>query len=258
MSVRFSAPEPKAQVHYCDHAISVVHSSLTFYIFDFSETTDPVEQNSTETLQEGRTQHLLPSSCFSGQSKKRWPPWLLIGRDIFGFSSETTERNSTDLDRQHDLIRPLPTLCFSGRLEMAALVSDWLRHFPLLLYNRWTEFHSVTLSIDQTLHQFFNPITDLDLIIEFDFLPNCETFPTFATGAACQQRTLTHQDTWSSPTLGLASVLMLRPISSELVLLPCVLSFGHPSVPFLNYYICLWSTFLWPLRFRQLLVRRLL
>ena len=116
--------------------------------------------------------------------------------------------------------RPLPTLCFSGRLEMAALVSDWLRHFPLLLYNRWTEFHSVTLSIDQTLHQFFNPITDLDLIIEFDFLPNCETFPTFATGAACQQRTLTHQDTWSSPTLGLASVLMLRPISSELVLLP--------------------------------------
>ena len=31
----------------------------------------------------------------------------------------------------------------------------------------------------------FDPITDLDLITEFDFLPNCERFHrTFATGAA--------------------------------------------------------------------------
>ena len=42
---------------------------------------------------------------------------------------------------------------------------------------------------------------------------------TFATDAACQQRTLTPPDTWSCPILGLASVLMLRPISPELVLL---------------------------------------
>ena len=47
----FSAPEPKAQVHYFDHALSVVRPSsvrpsLTFHIFDFSfETT---EQNSTK------------------------------------------------------------------------------------------------------------------------------------------------------------------------------------------------------------------
>ena len=44
----FSAPEPKAQVHYCDHALSVVRrpSSLTFHIFDFfSETT---KRNSTK------------------------------------------------------------------------------------------------------------------------------------------------------------------------------------------------------------------
>ena len=43
---------------------------------------------------------------------------------------------------------------------------------------------------------------------------------TAATGAACQQRTLTPPDTWSCPTLGLACVLMLRPIFSELVLSP--------------------------------------
>ena len=42
----------------------------------------------------------------------------------------------------------------------------------------------------------------------------------YATGAACQQSTLTPPDTWSCPTLGLACVLMSRPISPELVLSP--------------------------------------
>ena len=43
---------------------------------------------------------------------------------------------------------------------------------------------------------------------------------TYATGAACQQRTLTPPDTWCCPTLGLACVLMSRPISPELVSSP--------------------------------------
>ena len=37
---------------------------------------------------------------------------------------------------------------------------------------------------------------------------------------ACRQRTLTPPDTWSCPTLGLACVLMSRPISPELALSP--------------------------------------
>ena len=44
--ILFSAPESKAQVHYCDHALSVVRPSLTFNIFDFFSET--VEQNSTK------------------------------------------------------------------------------------------------------------------------------------------------------------------------------------------------------------------
>ena len=32
---------------------------------------------------------------FGPIGKKRWPPWPLIGWDIFDFSSETTEQNST-------------------------------------------------------------------------------------------------------------------------------------------------------------------
>ena len=80
----FSAPEPKAQVHFCDHVLSVVRrlSSLTFHIFDFSSKT--TEQNSmkldrkqdlwtelNETWQEARSQRPLPSLCFSGQSEKQ-------------------------------------------------------------------------------------------------------------------------------------------------------------------------------------------
>ena len=80
--------------------------------------------------------------------------------------------------------------------------------------------NTVTPSIDRTLHQFLT-ITDLDLITEFDFLPIVQGFHgTYATGAACEQRTLTPPDTWSCPTLGFACVLMSRPISPELVLSP--------------------------------------
>ena len=118
-----------------------------------------------ETWQEARTQHPLPSLCFSGRSEKqdgrpglwlaetfstsplkplngiqrnltgskistsstkfvlfgsigktRWPPWPLIGRDIFDFSSETTERKSTKLDRKQDL-NILYQVCFSSWSE---------------------------------------------------------------------------------------------------------------------------------------------
>ena len=68
----FSAPEPNAQVHYCDHALSVVHRpsvcpsivrpSLTFHIFDFFSET---------AWQEARSQRPLPSLCFFGPIEKQ-------------------------------------------------------------------------------------------------------------------------------------------------------------------------------------------
>ena len=84
----FSAPEPKAQVHYCDHALSAIHPSLTFHISNFSE---------------------------------------------------TAERNSTKLDRKQDLNVFYQVCVFLAdrKNKMAALASDWLRQFRLLL---WTEF----------------------------------------------------------------------------------------------------------------------
>ena len=67
----------------------------------------------------------------------------------------------------------------------------------------------------------FWPFTDLDLITAFDFLLIVWCFHrTVATGAACQQRTLTPPETSSCTTLGLACVIMSRPISPELVLFP--------------------------------------
>ena len=80
---------------------------------------------------------------FGPIEKTRWPPWPLIGWDIFDFSSETAERNSTKLNRKQDL-NVLYQVCVfrADRInKMAALASDWLRHFRLLLWNRWTEFN---------------------------------------------------------------------------------------------------------------------
>ena len=79
---------------------------------------------------------------FGPIGKTRWPPWPLIGWDIFDFSSETTERNSTNLDRKQDLNIFYQVCVFwaDRKNKMVALASDWLRHFRLLRWNRWTEF----------------------------------------------------------------------------------------------------------------------
>ena len=52
---------------------------------------------------------------FGPIGKTSWPPWHLIGKDIFNFSSETAVRNSTKLDRKGARSqRPLPSVCLSG------------------------------------------------------------------------------------------------------------------------------------------------
>ena len=77
--------------------------------------------------------------------KTRWLPWPLIGWDIFNFFSETTERNSTKLDRKQDLNFLYQVCLFRAdkKNKMAALASDWLRLFRLLLWNRSTEFNEI-------------------------------------------------------------------------------------------------------------------
>ena len=63
--------------------------------------------------------------------------------NIFDFFSETPEKNSTKLDRKQDLNVLYQVCVFRAdwKNKMAALASDWLRHFRLLHWNRWTEFN---------------------------------------------------------------------------------------------------------------------
>ena len=80
---------------------------------------------------------------FGPIGKTRLPPWPLIGWDIFNFFSETADRNSTKLDRKQDLNVLYQVCVFRAdrKNKMAALASDWLRHFRLLLWHRWMEFN---------------------------------------------------------------------------------------------------------------------
>ena len=92
----------------------------------------------------------------------------------------------------------------------------------------WMTIYSDTLHWSG-ITPIFYPITDLDLITKFDILPNARGFHRIcATGAACQHGTLNPPDTWSCPTLGFASVLILRPMSPELVLF---LDFWVSNIP---------------------------
>ena len=135
-----STPEPKAQVHYCDHALSVVRRLLFAFSTSSLKSPNGIQRNLTGSK-------ILTSSTklvfFGPIRKARWPPKRLIGWDIFDFSSETAERNSTKLDKKQDL-NVLYQVCVfreDRKSKKTALVSDWLRHFRLLLWNNWTEFN---------------------------------------------------------------------------------------------------------------------
>ena len=75
--------------------------------------------------------------------KTRWPPWPLIGWDIFDFSSKTAEQISMAFWQEARSQHPLQSFAFLAdrKNKMAALASDLLTHFRLLLWNHWTQFN---------------------------------------------------------------------------------------------------------------------
>ena len=80
---------------------SVRPSSLTFHIFDFFSE-NRIQQNLTGSKISTASSKFV---FFRTIGKTKWPPWHLIGWDIFDSSSETAERYtySTKLDRKQDL-----------------------------------------------------------------------------------------------------------------------------------------------------------
>ena len=77
------------------------------------------------------------------RKKTRLPPEPLICWDIFDFSSGTTKRNSAKLDWKEDSMSSIKFVFFGPirKIRGQPLASQWLRHFRLLLWHRWTEFN---------------------------------------------------------------------------------------------------------------------
>ena len=83
------------------------HPGLSF-AWTFSTSLKLLNRILNETWQEARSWWPLPSFWPIRNPrwliwKTRWPPWPLIGWDIFSFFSEPAEQNSTKLDRKQDL-----------------------------------------------------------------------------------------------------------------------------------------------------------
>ena len=84
-----------------------------------------------------------PSSVVRQSVSSSVRPSSVVNFSYFRLFFQTAERNSTKLDRKQDL-NVLYLVCVfraDRKNKMAAPASDWLRHFRLLLWNRWTEFN---------------------------------------------------------------------------------------------------------------------
>ena len=151
----FSAERPKAQVHYCDHSLSIV-DNFWIHIFDFfSETAEP------NSMKFNRKQDLnvLYQVCFSGQSQKQnGHPSLSLAETFLTFPSETTVLNSTKLDREQDLNVPYQVCVFHADQE-----KNWpIRQKGGTLYSGaryaafWREFENVSASQRPGLPSYFS------------------------------------------------------------------------------------------------------
>ena len=113
---------------------------------------ETAEWNSTKLVPEGRSQHPLPSLCFSNWSEKQdGRPglcWLTI---LWLLTTETAEQNSTKLDSEANL-NVLYQVCVGpiGKTRWPPWHSNWLRHFRLLLWKSLngirTKLHRVKIS----------------------------------------------------------------------------------------------------------------
>ena len=86
----------------------------------------------------------------------------------------------------------------------------YMKFLDMTLYS--DIFHKLDISLNCDL------VTELDLITDFDLITKFweVSINHFATGGASQYRKLTPVDTWSSPILGPAFVLILRQFSPKL------------------------------------------
>ena len=109
------------------------------------------ERNSTN-LDRKQYSSVLYQVCVIQADRKIKMARPVIGWAIFDFSSETAKRNSTRLYRNPDLNIIYQVCVFRAdrKNNMDILVSDWLRHYRLLLWNRWPEFNETLSKISMS------------------------------------------------------------------------------------------------------------
>ena len=163
-----SAPEPKAQVHYCDYKLSVVRRpSVVRPSLTFTFLTSPLKP--LNRIQRKLTWSKISMSStkfvFSGRSEKQdGRPRALIGWDTFDFFSKTAEGNSKKLDRKQEL-NVLYQVCVfrADRKNKMAAPGIWLAETfltsPLKPLNRiGRNLTGSKISMCSTKFVFFGPI----------------------------------------------------------------------------------------------------
>ena len=97
-----------------------------------------------KSWQEARCKRPLPSLCILGRSGKKQDGRLGIWLAETFLTSPLNPLNGIQWNLTGSKISTSSTkfcaYCADRKNKMAALASDWLRHFRLLLSNRWTEF----------------------------------------------------------------------------------------------------------------------
>ena len=111
-------------------------------IFDFSSET--TERNATKLDRKQGLNVFYQVCVLRADRKNKKVAWPLIGWDIFDFFLKPLngiQRNLTGSKISKSSTKFVFFFRADGRNKMAAMASDWLRHFRLLLWNRWTEFN---------------------------------------------------------------------------------------------------------------------
>ena len=90
---------------------------------------------------------------FGPVGKTRWPPWPLIGWDIFDFSSEMTEWNSTKLHRKQDLNILYQVCIFRANLHLPPIcIDNWAEILNLTKANQKNKMASLADSSKNVAH----------------------------------------------------------------------------------------------------------
>ena len=163
------------------------------------------------------TSHLCPPMAFLSQNSSDMPGLAPLMNVLFWERRDfTTSFSGRDMWTSKKIVSKKVLWPVRGSYQ-----TIWGPPLPNVTRHSGKWPYTVRSFNDQALHQCLTQLLILTLLPNLTFYLIVRSFHrTLATGAACQQRTLTPPDTWSCPTLGLACVLMLRQIPTELVLSP--------------------------------------